>query len=504
MTTTRPPLLEANDSESSSIGPPGVVERWWAVLGTPRALRISIGTVLLYRLWLFLVIGRIADPTGDEAFYWRSANTILRIAHIHEPSNLSLSEGAKRLIANGWFLPGMSGLLTPVRLISSDISFARGTLAILSFLLLLLVVRRVWQMFSPSAAVFTLLVVGLLPYTAWFSMALWGGHIGGLIMVLNLLWTIRLCRVIRSGGSPAWSQFAMLGVAVAACVYIRPTTLGQVFPIAVLLFLAFATHDGFWIAFRKSVTRWALMFFVFSILFAPWTIGLMLRFDGPFFVVTSRPLAEVIRNASDEDKERVGTSFGVWHAEIQRLMIERNQGYYDVVTSERDRVNQDYSTTERLNRISFNMRRFYDEENQFVSRAFSIAQRDGKADNPMYDRLIPRYLRINSWAWAALTVLTLYALMRRWAFWQFDGWLGIVMRASMAMALFQPVTGGPHGRHISFVVVLFVVSGGLALDARITGKTEPMPTIRWPRVERLAANGFSLLIAAFAIFYFAS
>ena len=296
----------------------------------------------------------------------------------------------------------------------------------------------------------------------------------------------------------------MLGGAVAACVYIRPTTLGQVFPIAVLLFLAFATRDQFWIAFRKSFARWALMFGVFSILFAPWTIGLMMQFDGPFFVVTSRPLAEVIRNASEEDKARVGVTFGAWQGEMERLMLERDEGYYDVVTAERDRVNRNYSTKDRLARISTNMQRFYDSENQFVNRAFSIAKRDGKADGAMYDRLVPRYLRLNSWAWAGLTFLTLYALLRRWALWQTDGWLGIVMRGSMAMALFQPVTGGPHGRHISFLVVLFVVSVGLALDARINGTTDPMPTIRWPWVERLAANGFSLLIAAFAIFYFTS
>ena len=175
-----------------------------------------------------------------------------------------------------------------------------------------------------------------------------------------------------------------------------------------------------------------------------------------------------------------------------------------MVTAERDRVNRNYSTKDRLARISTNMQRFYDSENQFVNRAFSIAKRDGKADGAMYDRLVPRYLRLNSWAWAGLTFLTLYALLRRWALWQTDGWLGIVMRGSMAMALFQPVTGGPHGRHISFLVVLFVVSVGLALDARINGTTDPMPTIRWPWVERLAANGFSLLIAAFAIFYFTS
>lgn len=484
----------------------GLVRRAWASLGTRNALIYGVAGVFLYRLWLYVAVGRFSAPRGDEIFYWRSAKVLLRMAHLHEMRALGFEEGAGRIVGRGWFVPGMSGVLAPIRLFSDEWAVGRAWVGVVAFVLLLLVVRQVDRMYSRHAAVITLLIVGLLPYTAWFSLTFWGGQVGGLLMVLNLLWAVRMGRRIRDGADPRWREHVLMGVSVAACVYIRPTTLGQVLPISIVLFLAYSSRDDFWPALRKSFLRWSAMFLVFMLLFAPWSIALMVRFDGPFLIVTSRPLSQILRYAPQEEIDRVGGSFSAWNAEIWRLAEERDQGYYEVVTAERARIGQPADAGEYLSNVSTAMTRFYDLENQFISSGFdaAAANRDNGMEPAALERLKSRFMRINSWTWAALTFLVIYTLMRRWSLWQSEGWLGIVLRAAMAMALFQPLTGGPHGRHISFLVPLFALSVALALDSRMRHDVLPMPTIAWPRIERLVATAFPVMIAGFLAFYFAS
>jgi hypothetical protein len=105
--------------------------------------------------------------------------------------------------------------------------------------------------------------------------------------------------------------------------------------------------------------------------------------------------------------------------------------------------------------------------------------------------------------WLGLTIVALYAVLRRWRIWDADGYLGIALRASMIMALFQPLNGGPHGRHISFLVMLFAVSAALAIDTRLNPAYERPPAIQWPRAEQAVANTFLALMLVYLVFYFA-
>jgi len=479
-------------------------QKIWQQIGTPRALWISIAVVVSVRLGFFLAFGRYSPLRGDENYYWRNTQQILDLTFIEPVPGQNLKETLSEIVANGWFVPGMSVILAPARLVTDQVWGARLWVGIVSLGVLLLVVRRLWTMYNPSVAVITFLIVGLLPYTVWFSMTFWGGHIGGSIMVLNILWTIRMTREIRAGHDPPIKSLLLLGISIAACVYIRPTTMGQLAPIAGLFFFAYAEHGSFVDALKRSVPRWAIVFATFLVLFLPWNIALMVKFDGPFLVVTSRPLAQIIQFGDPAELEEVGSSFGDLFIHLQLLAEERDEGFYSVTMSERERILSDVTFDDRISTIKTSSRNFFDRENEFLTAAMRKAAENesfpmSKAES---NTLRARITGINSWMWLGLTIVSLYAVLRRWKIWDGDGFLGIALQASMIMALFQPLNGGPHGRHISFLVMLFAVSSALAINTRLNPAYERPPAIQWPRAERAAANTFLVLILVYLAFYF--
>lgn len=482
-----------------------VTRRVWEVFGDRRSYVGALIIVFVFRMAMFLVIGRYSKLTGDEGHYWRRTRQWLHIVGLERIDGMSFGDAVDRIVSRGWFLPGMSILLSPARLISDDIAFARAWVALIAFGLLLFVAQQLRQMFSTQIATLFVLIVGVLPYTAWFSMTLWGGSTGGLLMVLNMLWVTRMAMTIKEGGNPRVQSLALLGLSVGFTVLVRPPTLGQLFPIAVMLFVPYADRLGFLRAIPASAWRMALVVVMASLMIAPWQIALMQKFDGPFFLVTSSPMNEILRFGTDEELAEVGTNFGQVANYLTELSEERDESFYSVTMSERDRILADVTLSERTSTINRSMHRFFDGENSFLSRAVRAAQQN--KDNPLsrdtVNTIGGTLKDANTFGWVSLTILVLYALFRRWPAWEAMGLLGIGMRAMFVLLMYQPLTRSPHGRHISYLVPMFVIFALLAIERRVRGDDIARDSLtRYPVIERHVATAFTALVAFFLIFYF--
>lgn len=70
--------------------------------------------------------------SGDERFSWRTSKNIIALVGVGE---VSRSDDLDESIGRRWCIPGMSALLTPVRLFSDAIAVGRLRVGLLNFVM---------------------------------------------------------------------------------------------------------------------------------------------------------------------------------------------------------------------------------------------------------------------------------------------------------------------------------------------------------------------------------
>lgn len=492
--------MQPNNAPARSPEKSGRAARLWTYLGSSSAHKTALATVLVYRIWMFIAIGRVSELTGDETFYWRNTRELLHLLRIHTIPGRSFSEAVERIVGVGWFLPGMSVLAAPARVFSDDFVVARGWIAILGLGVLLHVSLRLRQMFSGQLATLFVVIVGVLPYTAWFSMTLWGGSIGGLLMLLNLLWALRLARRLRLGEPVSSWIFLALGGSVGFNVLVRPASLVQILPLALLLVFASIHLAASRQRLGTAVEQGIALIAGIVLVLAPWQIAVVNELGGPFFLVSSTPMNSILRYGDEAELADVGDSFLQLGRHLTNLADERGESLYAVTMAERDRIVGDVTVAERLRLIPISMHRYFAEENFFLGRALDQVEDAASTDSGIGSGL----LVVNSVMWLALAVAVVHALVRRWHVWAADGLLGIVMRASFVALLYQPITRASHGRHINYMIPALIVFALLGAEkagevTELIGSGE-----QWPRTQRVVSSVFSLVVAGTLVFFFVS
>lgn len=194
------------------------------------------------------------------------------------------------VVGSGWFMPGMSVVISPIYLVAPDapIWLVRGFIGLVMLGLFLLVVRAVERTLGPRWACVVVVFPGLVPSWVVFTYGAWGDLAAGLVLLLLLLRLLELFRGLRRGQAPTLSEGAVLGLLAIAALYLRSSTSILLAVVGVLtLVAAVALLRG--PALRRALASAAVAAVVAGVLLAPWSVFASQTLEGRVLTTTTVP-----------------------------------------------------------------------------------------------------------------------------------------------------------------------------------------------------------------------
>ncbi|MDO9456979.1 hypothetical protein [Nocardioides sp.] len=272
-------------------GAPARARDRWDRLGRPaRVLAWLFAATVLVKVVVYVGVAG-GGLVGDEAYYFDSgralSNAVRDLVWLRSPDP---GEMDRIVVGSGWFMPGMSVVLTPLYLVfpGAPLEVARGYLALLTTLLLLVTALRVRRTLGAVPAGAVLVYPGLVPTYAAFGAAGWGDSAAGLVAVLMVCQAIDMVRAVREHGSISWRAGVTLGVYAIVAVYFRSSVsllvvgvLGVTFVVSMVL--AARAERG------RVVLSYVAAGVAFLAILAPWSIGASAALDARVVTTVSVP-----------------------------------------------------------------------------------------------------------------------------------------------------------------------------------------------------------------------
>lgn len=267
-----------------------LVRRRWSDLD--RAQRVLLGLVagvVVLRVVLFPAVAG-APAFGDEAYYLDAGRALSNLVRdLVSFSGPDTAELQRNVAGSGWFMPGMSVLLTPLFLVVPDapIELVRGYLGLATTGLLLVTALVVRRHLGRVPAGALLVMPGLVPMYAAFGFAAYGDLVAGLFVVLLLTQALELVRRVQRGEQVTWRHGVDLGLLGIAAVYFRSSVAVLVVGVlALTLVAALLLGRAQW---RRVVLAMAAATVAFVAVLAPWSAYISHELGGRVVTTTSVP-----------------------------------------------------------------------------------------------------------------------------------------------------------------------------------------------------------------------
>lgn len=255
-------------------------------------LAVLVAAHVVVKLALLPKVGH-TPLVGDEASYVDGGRALSNLVRdLVSLGPVDSAELERNVIGSGWFMPGMSALLTPLFVVDPDASVLviRCYIGVLTTVLLLLATRSVRRTFGDLYAALLLVFPGLLPMWLLFSYGAWGDLVAGLLIVMLVAHLVTIFRQVRSGAAFSLWEGAWLGLVGIAVVYLRSSAtllVGGMFVVVLASVLALLRRRER----RQAIAALAVAGSVFLALLAPWSITASHSLGGRVVTTTSVPAA---------------------------------------------------------------------------------------------------------------------------------------------------------------------------------------------------------------------
>ncbi|MGF0115265.1 hypothetical protein ACQFYA_02910 [Promicromonospora sp. Marseille-Q5078] len=267
---------------------------------------VVVGTLVLLNLGLRVVMAHKALPAplaGDEVAYTTGARVLAdAVRALLQGDALPTDELQASLVGNGWFMPGMFLLLTPLFLLDPTAGdpAVRLYLGILSTVAFLAIVAVVARTVGLRTAAVLLVVPGLIPMWALFGFSAWGDAWAGLVILATVPLLVVMWRRLDADGVIRFRDAALLGLALVVALYLRSSALPLVAAVLVLLVvMALLRTRGR--ALARSLAACAVAVAVVVALLAPWS-AIMSRTFGERVTTTTTMSLSVAYAFGDRDE----------------------------------------------------------------------------------------------------------------------------------------------------------------------------------------------------------
>lgn len=230
---------------------------------------------------------------GDEVTYDAGAQSIATALRSFVSGNgLPTAGMQENVIGHGWFMPGMSTLLTPLYLLAPDASVAAvrvyvGVLTLALFAAAVLVIFRIapWQF---AAAL--IVVPGLVPLWVLYSFTTWGDLTAGIVLIIVVAFLTWLWKRLVAGDPLRLRDAAALGALLGATLYLRSSTLPLIAGLLVLCAIAVVCHTRGRQLLRGLIAC-GLAALVLVAMILPWSYAASRAFDSRVTTTTTLPLS---------------------------------------------------------------------------------------------------------------------------------------------------------------------------------------------------------------------
>ena len=422
------------------------------------------------RLVYFLVFASFQDLKGDERHYFDGAVYVINLA-TRIVAGLDTEQTVASILSRGWFMPGMSILLAPVRLMTSSVAVARLYIGCLNFALLVGLVTLVRQQYGKRSALVTASLLGFFPGMIIFSFTFWGGSLAGqLIVVVLLLLTTTKRSPLE--GPHLWRRPLLVGILVLVVVYLRPGYIVML-PIAavilVLLHLHFETSVS--LAVRRSTVAIALLTAVVLIGLAPWSYALSKDKGGLFLTTTTIELNTIIRFGRREDVNAVHPEIHLrvraWDKWITERSEKTGESYADILSNERRRILSSVDFAMYRQVVRRQLRQFYLRENDFFDRMVDRMVSSPHASTIGRSEAFSSTIRaVNSVAWRLLLLSGLMLLLAPLSCKRENWWAALNFKITFLALSIQPFVSIAHGRYYIALVPLLIVTVSVVTNGR--------------------------------------
>ncbi len=297
----------------------GLRARWAALERPQRVLVGLVAGVVLLRV-LLVPVTATAPVYGDEAYYFDAARALSNLVRdLVTFSGPDTAELRQNVAGSGWFMPGMSLLLTPLFLLVPDapIWLVRGYLGLASTGLLLVVAHVVHRHLGRVPAGALLVMPGLVPMYAALGFSAYGDLVAGLLVVLLLVQTLELLRRVQRREAVTWRHGVDLGLLGIAAVYFRSSvSILVVGLLGMMLVAALLIDRSQW---RRVVLAVLGAGVAFGAVLAPWSVYASHELGGRVVTTTSVPtvLANTFGDRSDICYGECDPGSSIWFSPLR-------------------------------------------------------------------------------------------------------------------------------------------------------------------------------------------
>jgi len=435
---------------------------------TAFGLPLPILLALLAGAFLSFWLVRGVALSGDEQFYLGNATHIARsVLGCH--ADITFAQFIDLIVGEGWFVPGMSFLLSPMQMLfggEAPVAWSRAWVITINTALLAMIARVLLA--SGLSTRFVLFAVAgsfLVPFYTYYMGCFWGELVA--IHAAILLMLVIEQRIASYGPR----ECALWGFVIGCITLFRPQFFLLLGLVAVRA--ALAVCDGSIAGARRLFGGLFAMVASWCLVLLPWECALNWKY-GPFFIVTSPSTAPFVADATYSQKHHLPPNdpFAV-HAALMREAAQNGVNLSQQVRVSRKELTQ-RSLFARLSWQAKQVRKFYFNEDVFLNRFHGIDRA----------KVLP--------AWASEAVRCFNSL--EWRLWltaglvmmvfpfavgaNLDYRMPIVFRGLAGMLALQPIVAWAHGRyHVALVPVISVfVAVALASGTRTWGATHATRT----------------------------
>jgi hypothetical protein len=238
-----------------------------------RILLVLLGAHVVVKVALFPLISH-APLVGDEASYVDGARALSNLVRdLGGFGPIDGDELRRNVVGSGWFMPGMSLLLTPLFVVDPDasVTMIRAYLGVATTVLLVLTMLSVRRVLGDVYAALVLVLPGLVPMWLLFSYCAWGDLVAGLLVLVLVAQLVSVVRSLGERTAPSVRDGLRLGALAIAVVYFRSSALLLVAAVGVvamaLALLVLRDKER-----RRGLAAVAAAAVVFVAILLPWSV----------------------------------------------------------------------------------------------------------------------------------------------------------------------------------------------------------------------------------------
>lgn len=456
--------------------------------------RLIVTVLVTAHILLKVILLPVAlnDPLqGDEVTYVDGGKALANsVRDLVSGAGLPTHEISTHVVGNGWFMPGMSALLTPLYVLDPDAGphAIRLYMGAITLLLFLGTVAAIGAVAGGKYAAVLLVLPGLVPMWLLYSFTAWGDVTGGLLAALLIALLVHLWQRLDADRPIRLRDGVTLGALACFTLYARSSVLPMVLGLLGLaVFAILCRARGSHLV--RAVFACLVAGATFAALLLPWSYAASRAFDSRVVSTTTLPIS-MAYTFGPEDRLCFGPCApgNIWVSMVRySAEVSRQTGVNQLdVQREMERYAlRDLTVTSFVRQVRSNFSRYVFKPNGF-ERAFWPASNRAHGPASRFIVSVTDVVYFGGLLFAAIVLLWPRRVPRR------QQTLILLTSLAGAALMTQPFVHVCSPRYWPVFAPLIGV-----LAASLLTRAEPEESGRWLwRLQALTATGWAVVVVA--------